>query len=93
MGKFGVEIKPEAKKDLEKHYKSGDKASIKKIEKILSELEETPYSGTGQPKQLKYELSGYWSRRINQKDRMIYSVEENIVTVTIVSAMGHYQDN
>lgn len=92
MGKFGVEIKPEAKKDLEKHYKSGDKASISKIEKILSELEETPYSGTGQPEQLKYELSGYWSRRINKKDRMVYSVVEEVVTVIVVSAMGHYRD-
>lgn len=47
MGKFGIEIKPEAKKDLEKHYKSGDKASIKRIEKIIFELQETPYSGIG----------------------------------------------
>lgn len=92
MGKFGIEIKPEARKDLEKHFKSGDKASIKKIEKILLELENTPYHGTGQPEELKYELSGYWSRRINKKDRMVYSVEENIVTVTIVSAIGHYSD-
>ncbi|MCO5231089.1 MAG: Txe/YoeB family addiction module toxin [Chitinophagales bacterium] len=68
MGKFGIEIKPEAKKDLKKHYKSGDKASIHNIEKILSELEETPYSGTGHPEQLKYELAGYWSRRIRQND-------------------------
>lgn len=90
MGKFGIEIKPEAKKDLEKHYKSGDKASIKRIEKIIFELQETPYSGIGKPEELKYELSGYWSRRINRKDRMIYTVEEDIVIVTIVSAMGHY---
>lgn len=69
MGKFGIEIKPEAKKDLEKHY-----------------------SGTGQPEQLKYELSRYWSRRINKKDRIVYSVEDHIVTVTIVSALGHYGD-
>lgn len=92
MGKFGIEIKPEAIKDLEMHYKSGDKASIKKIERILLELEETPYSGVGQPEELKYELAGYWSRRINKIDRMIYSVEENIVTVTIVSAIDHYDD-
>ncbi|WP_293299264.1 Txe/YoeB family addiction module toxin [Pedobacter sp. UBA4863] len=71
MEKFGIEIKPEAQKDLEKHYRSGAKASIKKIEKILTELEETPYSGVGQPEQLKYELSNYWSSRINKKDRMI----------------------
>lgn len=92
MGKYFVDVAPNARKELQKHYKSGDKASIKKIEKIISELQETPYLGTGQPEQLKYELTGYWSRRINSKDRMIYRVAENIVTVTVVSAMGHYYE-
>ena len=93
MGKFGIEIKPEAKKDFKKDFKSGDKASIRKIEIILSELQETPFSGTGQPEPLKYELTGYWSRRINKRDRMIYSVIENVAIVTIFSAIGHYEDN
>jgi toxin YoeB len=92
MGKFRIEIDKQAKKDLEKHTKSGDKQSIKKIEKILHELEEHPYTGTGNPEQLKHELSGYWSRRINQKDRLIYSIQEEVVTVLILSAMGHYLD-
>ncbi len=68
------------------------KSVIKKIERILYELSEHPYVGTGNPEQLKYELTGFWSRRINQKDRMIYKVEEDIVTVYVVSAMGHYDD-
>ncbi|MFI5138324.1 MAG: Txe/YoeB family addiction module toxin [Sphingobacteriales bacterium] len=63
---------------------------MKKIEKILVELSETPYTGTGNPEALKYELSGFWFRKINQKDRLIYKVEENIVTVFVISAMGHY---
>lgn len=92
MGKFRIEIKPKAQNDLNKHFKSGNLASIKKIEKILLELSETPYSGTGQPEQLKHELTGYWSRRINQKDRIVYRVEEEIVMVYVVSAMGHYHD-
>lgn len=90
MGKFRIEIKPEAQKDLEKHFKSGDKAGIKKIERILVELSENPFEGIGQPEPLKHELSGYWSRKINQKDRIIYRVDEEIVTVIILSAMGHY---
>lgn len=93
MGKFRIEIKPDAQKDLEKHYKFGDKASIKKIEKILLELSENPFLGIGQPEPLKHELSGYWSRRINQKDRIIYRVDENIITVFVLSAMGHYEKN
>lgn len=92
MGKYFVEITPDARKDLKDHFKSGNKATIKKIEKILVELTETPYEGEGKPEQLKHDFSGYWSRRINQKDRMVYRVEEQIVTVFIVSAMGHYND-
>jgi len=92
MGKYFVEFDDIARKDLKNHYTSGNKATIKKIEKILLELTETPFFGEGQPEELKYNFNGYWSRRINQKDRMIYRVEEEIVTVIIVSAMGHYSD-
>ncbi|MBS1529290.1 MAG: Txe/YoeB family addiction module toxin [Bacteroidetes bacterium] len=90
MGQFTVKIEELAEKHLRQHHKSGDKASIKKIERILLELSETPYTGVGNPEPLKYELSGFWSRRINQKDRMIYKVEHDIVTVFVISAMGHY---
>jgi len=90
MGQFKLEIGEIAQKHLKQHYKSGDKGSIKKIEKILLELSQTPYAGTGNPELLKYDLAGFWSRRINQKDRIIYKVEEDIVTVFVISAMGHY---
>ncbi|KQR72145.1 Txe/YoeB family addiction module toxin [Pedobacter sp. Leaf176] len=92
MGKFRLEVEELAQNHLKKHYKSGNKASIKKIEKILIELTETPYSGVGNPELLKHELTGFWARKINQKDRMIYKVEEEIVTVFIISGMGHYSD-
>jgi toxin YoeB len=92
MGKYFVEFDSVARKDLKAHYKSGNKATIKKIEKILLELTETPFMGEGQPEELKYEYKGYWSRRINQKDRIIYRVDDEIVTVFIVSAMGHYSE-
>ncbi|MDR3695354.1 Txe/YoeB family addiction module toxin [Mucilaginibacter sp.] len=92
MGQFKLKIEELAEKHLKLHLKSGDKGSIKKIEKILIELTETPYSGIGNPEPLRYELSGFWSRKINQKDRMIYKVDEDIVTVFVVSAMGHYSN-
>jgi toxin YoeB len=92
MAKYFVELTGPAKRDILAHKQSGNIASIKKIERILSELSEHPYSGTGQPEPLKYQLQGFWSRRINQKDRLIYQVHENIVTVEVVSAIGHYLD-
>lgn len=91
MGKFRLEIKKVAKKDIAKHYKSGSKTSIKKLEIILKELANTPYQGTGKPEALKHQLTGYWSRRINKKDRLIYKVHEEKVTVIILSAIGHYE--
>jgi len=88
---FIIIIKPEAERDIRAHKKSGNKAVIKKITTILNELKHHPYTGTGKPEQLKYKLSGFWSRRINQTDRLVYSVSENTVTVEVVSAMGHYE--
>lgn len=92
MGKFRLKVDPLAAKHLAQHFKSGDKKSIKKIEKIFVELAETPYAGVGQPEALKYDLAGFWSRKVNQKDRLIYKVDEEVVIVFIVSVMGHYGD-
>lgn len=92
MGKFKVIIEPNAKVEIQQHLKSGNKAIIKKLEKIIIELTETPFSGIGNPEALKNNLAGYWSRRISQKDRLIYRVEENTVTVFVIAALGHYSD-
>ena len=91
MGQFRLEVDRNAKVEFEKIYKSGEKASIKKIEKIILELQEHPTIGTGNPEQLKNNLSGFWSRRINKKDRLIYQIiEEPENLVVVVSALGHY---
>ena len=92
MGKFRVEITSLAKKQLKQHFKSGNQASIKKIAVILKELSEMPYSGVGKPEALKGNLAGFWSRQINQKDRLIYTVNDDLVVVDVISAMGHYSD-
>lgn len=92
MGKYIIKIEDLAQTHLKKHFKAGNLQSIKKIEKILIELSQTPFEGSGKPEALKHELNGFWSRKINQKDRLIYKVEENIVTVYVFSAMGHYYD-
>ncbi|MCF8235436.1 MAG: Txe/YoeB family addiction module toxin [Bacteroidales bacterium] len=63
---------------------------MKKIQDIFKELRIHPRSGTGKPEQLKYELMGYWSRRIDKKNRLIYRIEDKKTVVVIVSASGHY---
>lgn len=91
MGKYSVDLKENARKEISAIYKSGDKASIKKIERILIELSEHPQKGIGNPEMLKHSLSGFWSRRINRKDRIIYEIfEEPEKLVVVVSALGHY---
>ncbi len=92
MGKYSIVVEKTAQKELQAHYKSGDKASIKRIEIIFEELSEHPQKGTGRPEQLKFGLSGYWSRQINKKDRLIYKIKEDVITVFVVSAVGHYGD-
>jgi toxin YoeB len=92
MGEFKIKVEKLAEEQLKKHHKSGKLSNIKKIEKIFLELSHTPYTGIGNPEALKYELSGFWSRIINQKDRIIYKVKEEIVTVFVISVMGHYDN-
>ena len=87
MGRYFVELKETAKKDLTKIAKAGNKSSIKKIERILIELSNHPITGTGNPEQLKHDLTGYWSRHINKKDEIIERPKHLVV---LVSALGHY---
>jgi toxin YoeB len=90
MGKYSVKLTSQAEKDLRQIYKSGDKNSIKRLERIFDELKENPYEGIGKPKPLKHQYIGFWSRRINKKDRLVYQVNEDIVSVFVVSVKDHY---
>lgn len=92
MGKYSIEVSSRARKELQAHHKSGNQRIIKKIEQIFRELSKTPFTGTGNPEPLKYHLSGYWSRRLNKRDRIVYRVIEDKVQVFVVSAIGHYDD-
>ena len=81
---YVLEFTKVALADIEKHKMAGDKAMLKKIAKLLKEIKENPIQGTGQLELLKYGLAGKYSRRINHKHRLVYSIEEDIVTVWAV---------
>ncbi len=89
---YTLEFSKTALEDIEKHKKSGDKSTLKKIEKLLNELLEHPTRGTGQPEMLKRDLAGLYSRRINRKHRLVYSIKEETITVHVLSAWSHYGD-
>ena len=81
-----------AKSHIEEWNKSGNRASINKIHKLIEELKQHPTTGTGQPEALRNDLAGYWSRRINKKDRLIYKIQEDVITVIVISLKSHYND-
>ena len=88
MSSYILRFSEQAKEDIRNHKKSGNKAVVNKITLLLEELTEHPFVGTGKPEQLKYELAGLWSRRINQEHRLVYQVFDDVVV--ILSAKGHY---
>ncbi|MDP4228265.1 MAG: Txe/YoeB family addiction module toxin, partial [Bacteroidota bacterium] len=51
-----------------------------------------PTTGTGQPELLKHDLAGLYSRRINKKHRLVYSINHEVVTVHVLTAWSHYGD-
>ena len=91
---YVLEEKPNFSEDIQKHKEAGQKKIIKKIASFLSELEENPTQGTGQVERLKhYGERSVWSRRIDQKHRLVYEVFEDEKRVELLSAYGHYNDD
>ena len=85
---YHLDFSQQAKSDIDFHKKTGNKAVLKKLFVLLDELTEHPFTVTCKPEQLKYILTGTWSRRINQEHRLIYEVKDD--SVLIYSAKGHY---
>lgn len=90
--KYEIELSDDALEGINTLKKSGDLQALKKLKKLLIELEEHPTTGTGQIEPLKSDKSGLWSRRITGKHRLIYSVNETEVKVLVISTYGHYDD-
>jgi toxin YoeB len=73
-----------------KEWANTDKQIFKKINEIIQSIERTPYEGIGKPEPLKHQLKGYWSRRITEEHRLVYTVSER--EVLIISCKYHYQN-
>ncbi|HAQ3884960.1 TPA: Txe/YoeB family addiction module toxin, partial [Enterococcus faecium] len=69
-------------------HEQGNKSNIKKINKLIKDIDRSPFAGLGKPEPLKHDLSGKWSRRITDEHRLIYRVENE--TIFIYSAKDHY---
>lgn len=89
---YELVLTPKAEQHLKEWKKSGQKKILQKIVSLFEELQQHPETGTGQVEQLKGNLQGYWSRRIDKGSRLIYKIEQEIVTVFVISLKGHYGD-
>ncbi|MCC8175202.1 MAG: Txe/YoeB family addiction module toxin [Bacteroidales bacterium] len=85
-------LNPRAQDDWQLWIRSGQQQIVNKILNLFEELKEHPYTGTGQVEPLKGNFAGSYSRRINKQHRMVYKVEDNIVTVVVLRLRGHYND-
>ena len=77
-----------AEKDLKEWKQAGNRLILKRIRKLIEEIQNSPFEGIGKPEALKFNLTGKWSRRITEKDRIVYEIEEGIIKV--YSLKGHY---
>ena len=67
-----------------------DPKTVKKIFRLIDDIDRDPFHGLGWPEPLKYELSGFWSRQINAKDRLVYEVRDDVIRIG--SCKTHYGD-
>ncbi len=69
-------------------WQSQDKKTLKRLNKLLVDTKIQPFEGLGKPEPLRENLSGFWSRRIDDTNRLVYAVDDNYIT--IISCRYHY---
>ena len=71
-------------------WQSQDKKTLKRINALIKDMQRTPYEGLGKPEPLKENLTGWWSRRIDEANRIVYRVKDN--ALVIAACRNHYDD-
>ncbi|MGD8116655.1 Txe/YoeB family addiction module toxin [Vibrio sp. TRT 29B02] len=70
------------------YWQGQDKKTLKRINKLITDVKRSAFEGIGKPEPLKENLSGFWSRRIDDTNRLVYAVDEQ--AITIISCRYHY---
>lgn len=70
------------------YWQKQDKKTLKRINKMIADTQRNPFMGIGKPEPLKENLSGFWSRRIDDTNRLVYVADAN--TLTVISCRYHY---
>lgn len=72
------------------YWQTQDKKTLKKINTLIKDIQRDRYDGLGKPEALKNNMSGWWSRRIDEENRIVYKEENG--AIIIASCKGHYED-
>ncbi|MBQ1696985.1 MAG: Txe/YoeB family addiction module toxin [Bacteroidales bacterium] len=88
---YSIDFTKKARQDAEKLSKD-EPSAYKKLSRLIRELEEHPTTGTGKPERLSGDRAGQWSRRITDKHRLVYTINDNEITVLVLTTYGHYDD-
>jgi toxin YoeB len=70
------------------YWQQNDKKILKRINLLIGDIQREPFKGIGKPEPLKFNWSGYWSRRINKEHRLVYKVQDD--TISIAQCRYHY---
>ena len=72
------------------YWQNNDKKTLRLINQLLKDIERSPFDGIGKPEPLKHQLQGYWSRRIDETNRLVYRIENG--RMEIIQCRTHYDD-
>lgn len=72
------------------YWQAQDRKKLKRINMLIQDIKRSPFEGIGKPEPLKHDLSGYWSRRIDEANRIVYFERDGIIY--LVACRGHYDD-
>jgi len=72
------------------YWQTHDKKTLRKVNELLRDIDRDPFSGKGKPEPLRHDWQGYWSRRINEADRIIYRIQDG--KLEIAACRSHYDD-
>ncbi|MCW9088402.1 MAG: Txe/YoeB family addiction module toxin [Gammaproteobacteria bacterium] len=70
------------------YWQSQDRKTLKRINKLILDIKRSPFEGIGKPEPLKENLAGFWSRRIDETNRLVYVIDDG--RVTVISCRYHY---
>ena len=72
------------------YWQAQDRKTLKRINDLLKDISRQPFTGIGKPEPLRGDKQGYWSRRIDEANRIVYKIENK--QIIIVQCKGHYDD-